>query len=308
MSLISCEIDFGDGGEFTIKQRDYLRSYVGVSNNPYDTPLSISRDRLAPKAGTRDRFDFGAWITDVSCDRRDGSLYVWDIQAKSTTEFDEDESENPLDMPAKYTLSSEQVVSTTRKNAKGEWIKNAVGTVIPLEKLESNWTFSVEKNVRSIGTGILDMNETINSSSVFIKGLLIPKHKLKISGLRGEEQTAVVRDQRIEYLTVHFDLNYRKDGWKVKYPNVDLVQYAKAKAVPKRDTNGRIVKVNGVVQYEAIAKTRVPILDDEGNPVTEPWPLDKNGYALPRNFKETDLVEYEEEIYTAKSFSNLPLV
>ena len=214
---------------------------------------------------------------------------------------------NPLAQPAKITPASDQYLTTTRKNAQGRWIRNAAGTVIPLEKEDSRWTFSVEKNVPFIPAFLMEMNNKVNSGSVFLKGLLIPRHRLMVKGIRGEEQTARLRGRRIDYVTMHFQLHYRREGYKVQFPNVDLVELAPEKLVPERDDRGRIVRENDRVRYQRLRNARTPILDENGEQRTEPWPLDRKGRALPIDFKQDQLVENEEEIYSQTSFDQLPL-
>jgi hypothetical protein len=308
MALISIGLAFSDTGTFELPfKAEYSRRYIARSNNPFDSPLSVVRDRLCPKPGQRDPIDPRAWITSVQAERRDGTDLVWDITVSSTTEFDPDDDENPLIRPAKITPASEQVVTTTRKNARGQWIRNTAGTVIPLEKKQSLWIFNVEKNVPFIPAAVMEMNEKVNSGSVFLRGLLVARHKLMVSGIRGEEQEARVRDQRLRYVTMFFQLHYNRSGYKVKYPNVDLVELAAEKLVPQRDARGRIVRVNRQLQYQRLRNARTPILDAESHPVTEPWPLDRQGRALPRDYRESQLIELEEEIYEQTSFDVLPL-
>ncbi len=308
MSLISCELALGDSGTFEHPEKaEYTYRYIGRSNNPFDTPLSIARDRLCPKPGDRDLFDPRAWITSVQAERRDGTALVWDITVSSSTEFDEDDDVHPLDLPAKITPASDQFLTTTRKNARGEWIRNTAGTVIPLEKEESRWIFNVEKNVPFIPAYLMELNNKINAGVVFLKGLLVPRHKLMIKGLRGEEQSVRFRSQRIEFVTLFCQLHYNRGGYRVKYPNVDLVELAPERLVPERDARGRIVRVNQEVQYQRLINARVPILDPEGQPVTEPWPLDRQGKALPRDYTQADLVELDDEVYEETSFDLLPL-
>lgn len=308
MALISLGPNFSETGSFDSPyQAEYTRAYVGLSNNPFDTPLSIVRDPLCPKPGQRDPFDPRAWITNVRPERRDQTSLVWDISVTATTEIDPQDDVHPLQQPARITPTSDQFLTTTRHNAQGNWIRNAAGTVIPLEKEESRWVFNVEKNVPYLPTYIMDLNNTINSGVVFIKGLLVPRHTLMLKGLRGEEQQTRYRGERVQYLTLSFQLHYHRHGYKVKFPNVDLVELVPERTVPERDQRGRIRRVAGEVQYRQLQHVRVPILDPDGEPVTEPWPLDRQGKALPQDYTESQLVELEEDVYEEASFDVLPL-
>lgn len=308
MSLIAIGPAFGDSGTFEPPTKaEYTRAYVGHSNNPYDNPLSIVRDPLCPKPGTRDPFDLRAWITSVQAERRDQTALVWDITVNASTEYDPDAEVHPLLQPARITPASDQYLTTTRKNARGEWIRNAAGTVIPLEKEESRWVFNIEKNVRVLPAFLMELNNKINSGVVFLKGLLVPRHTLMVKGLRGEEQETRFQGAKLQYVTLFFQLHYNRQGYKVRFPNVDLVELVPVRYVPERDTQGRIRRVNHQVQYQRLQRVRTPILDADGEPVTEPWPLDRQGRALPRDYTASQLVELEEDVYEEVSFDVLPL-
>ena len=308
MSLISIGLAFGDGGTFEVPNKaEYVRKYVAESNNRFDNPLSILRDRLCPKPGQRDPIDPRAFLRSVNPVRRDNSAFVWDITVNSTTEYDPDDEVHPLQRKAKITPSSDQYVTTTRRNAEGQWIRNTAGTVIPLDKEVSRWVFDVEKNVPFIPTYIMEMNNKINSGSVFLKGLVIPRHKLMVKGIRGEEQTETYRDQRVEFVKMQFQLHYQREGYQVKFPNGDLVELAAEKLVPERDARGRIVRENERVRYKRLRAARVPILDENGQPRTEPWPLDRKGQALPLDYTQDQLIENEEDVQEQTSFDLLPL-
>lgn len=306
--LVSIDLAFGDSGTFEPPGKaEYTRRYIAHSNNPFDNPLSVARDRLCPKPGQQDPLDPRAWISSVQAERRDQTARVWDITVNSSTESDPGEEVHPLALPARITPASEQYLTTTRRNGHGEWIRNAAGTVIPLEKEESRWVFSVEKNVPYIPAFLMEMNNKINSGVVFLKGLLVPRHTLMVKGIRGEEQEARFQGQKIAYLTLFFQLHYNREGYKQFFPNVDLVELVPEKLIPQRNAQGRIVRVKQAVQYRQLLAARTPILDAEGQPVTEPWPLDRQGRALARDYTPDQLVELEEDVYEETSFDLLPL-
>ena len=95
MALISCNLNFEDEGDFEFPAKaNYTWPFVGVSNNRFDTPLSVARDRLCPQMGRRDPVDPRAFVKNVNAKRRAKSHYVWDITVQSTTEFDPDEDES----------------------------------------------------------------------------------------------------------------------------------------------------------------------------------------------------------------------
>lgn len=308
MALISIAPDFGDGGQLALpNKRNYTLKYVARSNNRFDTILSVARDRLCPQLKSRCPFDPGAYVVSVDPTRRDQTLTVWDIAVGFSTELDEEE-ENPLEERAKITLKSDQFTRTTTKNSQGRNITTTAGSLIPVSIDDSNWVLSVTKNVRSIPLWLLDMNNKVNSGSVIIRGLPIPRRKLQIKGIVGSDESTRVNGERIDYVALSFELHYKRDGYKVRLPNVDFVQIVENKIRAKRDRfTGKPLLVNGLAQFETV-RERVPILIGEpGEKPSEPWPLDRDGKALPENYSPNQVLYIEEDVLEETSFANLPL-
>ena len=307
MALVTIGLAFGDSGAFELPVKaEYTRRYIGRSNNPFDNPLSISRDRLCPKPGQRDPFDPRAWITSVQAERRDATDLIWDITANSTTEFDPDEEENPLAQRARITLKADQYTRTTTQNAQGRSITTTAGSLIPVEIDDTRWVLSVQKNVRVIPAALLNLNNKTNSGSVAIRGLLIPRRKLQVKGLTGSEESVRVRNQRIDYVALSFELHYQREGYRVRLPNVDYVQLRETTRA-RRDRRGRPVLDQGRPVFETVTE-RVPILFGEPpERPSEPWPLDRHGKALPENYRASDVLYRDEDVLEETSFNLLPL-
>lgn len=308
MALVSIGLDFGDSGQFSLpSKRNYSRRFVARSNNRFDNPLSVVRDRLCPKPGQRDPYDPGAYVTSVEATRRDQTRIVWDIFASYSTELEQDE-ENPLAERAKITLKSDQYTRTTTRNAQGRSITTTAGSLIPVEVDDSSWVLSVTKNVRSIPLWLLDMNNKVNSGTVPIRGLLIPRRKLQIKGIIGSDESTRINGQRLDYIGLSFELHYKREGYKVRLPNVDYVQVVRNKTRVQRDRmTGRPILSSGLPVYETV-RERVPILvGDPAERPSEPWPLDRNGKALPENYTASQVIHIEEDVLEETSFLLLPL-
>lgn len=312
MALISFKPAFGDKGSFTGPNKGtFTSTFVGISNNKFDTVLSIAADPKVYKVGTRFRpYAANAVVTQVDPQRRDeiGNFKVWDIAVTASTE-EEVLVKNPLAEPAKISLSSDQYEMTTRKTAKGDWIRTTAGSIIPVQKEDSRYVLDVVKNVRSIPAYILNMNNTKNSGAVVVKGLVFNKGKLMVKGIRGEEATAELNGQTINYVVMSFQLHYRREGWTVKYPNVDFEEILFSWRAAIRDEYGNPRRVGGKLLYELLQKARRPILDLDGTPVKEPWPLDRQGRALPNKngIPQGQIIELEADVYTESNFNALPL-
>lgn len=306
MALVSIGLDFGDSGRFELfDRRSYVRKYVARSNNRFDNPLSVQRDRLCPRPGQQDPIDPGALFTSVEPTRRDGTSFVWDITATSSSEFEFDE--DPLSKPARITPSSDQYVTTSTVDAEGRPIMTTARTLIPIEKEASRWVFNVEKNLPYLPSWLMGMNNKINSGVVFIKGVIVPRHTLMVKGLRGEEQEARVNGRRVAYMTVFFSLHYQREGYRQKVPNVDLVEIGEEALVVRRDRTGRIIRVNQHPDYDRVVSARRRIKDENGQDRTEPWPLDRQGRALPLDYTADQVLYLDVDAYEETSFDLLPL-
>jgi len=306
MALVSIGLDFGDGGQFTHpNKRSYSRKFVARSNNRFDNPLSVARDRLCPKVGQRDPYDPGAFVTSVEATRRDQTLLIWDLGVAYSSDIEE-EDENPLDQRARITLKADQYTRTTTRNAQGRSITTTAGSLIPVEVDDTRWVLSVQKNVRVIPTALLNLNNKTNSGTVSIRGLLIPRRKLQVKGLTGSEESARIRNQRIDYVALSFELHYQREGYRVRLPNVDYVQLRETTRA-RRDRRGRPVLENNRPVFETVTE-RVPILFGEPpERPSEPWPLDRRGKALPENYQASEVLYLEEDVLEESSFNLLPL-
>lgn len=314
MSLRWLRLKFGDQGTFSVPYKnEYIRKYDACSNNRFDTALTISRDPLCPQRGDVDSEDINALVTNVVATRNDRSYYFWEVTITSSTDIQPDE--DPLKAPTKYTLNSEQYTRQTWKNRQGKYIVNTARDLLPMEMEDTRWVLDGEKNLKSIPTYILNMNNRVNRSAVFLKGLILPKGTVMIKGIRGEEQSVrqAIAGKDLEYVTMHFQLHYRPEGWKVTAPNVGLRELVR-RPVPSYSLNAQgLIAVdrdsNGNIKYRLTDELiQVPIR--RGSPpekVTEAWPLDKKGKALPDGYKLQDLIDISEDIYFEADFTQFPL-
>lgn len=315
--LISIGKKFADKGSFsTPGKSEFTTEYLGKSNNRFDVATSILRSRLCPKLGTIDKQsqDNRAYIKDMDIVRDGGNWFIWHITTLSTSEWDPDQDDNPLDRRARLVLSSDQYTIQTYTNTKGRLIYNAAGTIVPQAKEQSRWVMEVEKNVKILPEAIMRLNNKINAGAMYIRGVYFPRRTLMVKGIRGEEQTASLSNKKkLDYIAVRFQLHYRREGWKSKFPNVDLVEKKQVR-VPRiavlfdKKAIANTVAIPGNTNYVLLKEGRTPILDvTTGKPVTDPWPLDKNGLALPQGYKPTDIIMLEEDIYEEANLSILPL-
>ena len=311
MSLIGIGLKMGgDDSDYSVNSWTHRYRYLAESNNRYDTPTSIFFDRLVPQIGTIDRYSNNAVITNVKPKRSSESNFLWDIEVTASSLDADNPAINPLDEPAIIVPFSEQTTELTYRDRENKWIRNKAGTIIPVQRKVSNWIFSVKKNLPFLPDYMMEMNNTINSGFVYLSQLPIPRRRLMVFGVKGDPKSKTLTNGKLDYMQVSFKLLYNRNEFKVKYPNADIVQldYTQVPLYergpnniqqPVRDSKGR-------PRFEVV-KTRIPILDENKEKRTEPWPLDDQGRALPANYSFNDLIELEAEIYEEKSFSLLPL-
>lgn len=281
--------------------KEYTYQYYGVSNDASDRPADIRADRLVPKIGQRDEFDRECFVTHVSCTRRQRTTKIWDIIVlTSNAPEDEQDVDDPLAAPAAIDWHSENVTGKTSRDVKGKPLLTSSGSLVYLEKRYSTWIISVEKNLAAPPRSLLELNDKINNGTVLVDGIPFPRGKLQVQGLRiTRTQTATVGRRRVTYRPVAFQLHYKREGWKTKYPDVD---YTELVEVDERDKNGNLTGKK--------VKIRARILMGEPlEPVSEPVPL-KNGVAVRKKdgkYEQSDFTYLETDLDEEASFSRLPL-
>lgn len=304
--LIEVGLNFGDSGKFTNKGvRTYRRAFVGTSNNRYDHPLSIVRDRLCPKPGDRDPYDPTARLTDVEAVRRDETSFVWDIYADSSNDYEEDDI-NPLSQRAKVTIKTAQYTRLTTTDGKGRPITTTARSLLPVSIDDSYWVIAIEKNIPTLPNFLTTFNNKVNSGAFFLRGLIIPRRKLQCKALHASDEEASYQGRTIYYVKLQYELHYRREGFIIPQPNVDYVEL-KPGYVPKRNRLGQIEKDDstGKIKYVFKTKARQPILIG-GEKVKEPWPLDSSGKALPEDYTASQITQIKPEPYQEAPLTLLP--
>lgn len=303
--LIDIGVDFGDSGHFDTKGlRSYRRSFVGTSDNRFDHPLGIVRDRLCPKPGNRDPFDPAARVTAVDAVRRAGSLFVWDIAVAYSNQYEEQE-ENPLSKRAKVSIKTAQFTRLTTRDGKDRPITTKARSLLPISIDDSYWVIQVEKNIKTVPNILLNMNNKINSGAFFIRGIVVPRRKLQLKALNASDEEASYQGRTIFFVKLSYELHYRREGFVIPQPNVDFVEIGPG-YLPRRNRLGKLEKdSDGKVQYDFKENIRKPIIIG-GEKVKEPWPLDSKGRALPEDYKASEVTEIKPEPYKEAALGLLP--
>lgn len=325
MSVIRIGELFENSGSLRQREESGWRfRFQAESNNIHDRAYHILRSPLIPKPGDRDPYDPTAFVVNVDANRIDESKF-WEVEVETSSNFQEPD-ENPLNSPADISLDSEQFINYTTRDIHGNPILTSAGSLIPVPYEDSFWIFNVAKNLRTIPTFVLNMNNRINNGTVFLEGLTCAKKTLMVKGMRASE-TQRVRVSRsiVTFKRFTFQLHYNPNEWKTSVPNVDYVQLVQRKRprLKRRPTatdleTGDIYETRTVtsgfgagfakeILYEIRREREKILLGDPKEEITDPWPLDRQGRALPANYDPNDINYKEPEVIRQASFSLLPL-
>jgi hypothetical protein len=211
---------------------------------------------------------------------------IWNIRVGYTNNPD---LSNPLSEPAKINMKSQRQSGATLVDNKGRMMLNTAGVPFePQEKGETLIIISVQKNVADYPAWLLDYPDAINNDSVRIRKLTCQPHTLALTSISIPDY--IEQDKKARYLTLEFELTYRKSGWKTKVPSRGF-----SEKVWQTDRNGTRTVWNGELQ---------PIIGPNG-PISEPMLLDKDGVGI-RKPKPEDVVLLDFTIPDERPFNALP--
>lgn len=326
MSLKKLEVHF----DTTANSASSRRVFWAESNDINDDPEKILADPLCPKQGQRDPYNPAKIISDVTAEHRPKTTksVFWTITY--TSEIQQQSFTNPLGERAEITLDSETIETYTCFDKKNRAILNAAGDLVYIPIDDTRWIFNVSKNMERVPIELLQFNNAINDSMVTVGGLPCEKETLAVKNLRVSsiQEAQGFGGIIIEYVTVSFQLHYRRETWIMTYPNVgfnaifETPNYDMPKnfdGSPKYDyvnmdgeagkvTNGAQPKgFNGKrIKLRKIKEKRAIEIGGTRKPPTEPQVLDKDGKWLP-DAKPSDVIKLKAEVYQTRNFSALPL-
>lgn len=192
---------------------------------------------------------------------------------------------NPWDRPARITVTSESVEVPTFEKADGTpWVNTAGDLIQGLTRTENHIVFNISKDFEAstYPAWLLTYADAANDDTFSIKSLSIsPHYAMLLRPLFGEDQTEQVNGVTVSYVTGTFQIAYNPRTWKTKVYSRGL--------------------------YQLVSGKRVPCLDDDGDPMTEPVFLDANGVALPYPLNPANVVTVEGWNHELKPFAALPL-
>lgn len=206
--------------------------------------------------------------------------FAWDVSVDySTAPLSENEQdqdfENPLQRPTIITWGSEFVRRFTTEDKDGEPIWNtAADPYEPQEVDHTRWRISFRKNLATVPAWVTGFVNKVNSASVQIQGVTLAPRTLKLSGLAISELKV---QNEIPYFEVSAEMSYDPETWDLRLLSAGL-----------RESAGN------------------PVLDEDGDPVASPWPLDEDGGKIESPTAE-NVVWQTFKVYKEADFNQLPL-
>lgn len=193
--------------------------------------------------------------------QRDGTN-IFDITVEYSTAISK--PGDPLADPAEIEWETYDEIRQVHLDNEGRPLVNTAGSPIrDLTEPWSSWVINVRKKVGTVPRWILNYGNAVNSDSVRVDGVTFGPRELRLKrihlgGYSEQDET------RFRYLTMQ--LHHNPKTWDRFILNRGLYE-VEEKRVGRRQTTG----------LGAFVKTLVPILNDDGHPITEPQFLDEDG-------------------------------
>jgi len=226
-----------------------------------------------------------------------GGWKQWTVTANykiGTSGKEEDPpEENPENDSPVITFSSEIYQEPVFRDVNDKAVVNTAGDYFtnpaPMRDA-AHLVIKVKKNYLTAPEYVLTYQNSVNAESFSIEGLQVAEQTARIS--RFELSEVKVRGD-YSYRELSFEFHVHQDGWRSEILNAGLMQ-----------KGAEIDKDSGLVT-EILEDERVPCKDSDGEPVTSPVALDKDGLQIKDPSTDNCWFEYFQ-LYPEVDFSILP--
>lgn len=259
--------------------RVYTRAWNVLTSSSYDSAKTVLAYPSCPTVGAVHNSDLFAWCRSVTARNESFSKWMWRVEAQYSSE--RELSTNPLLDPAVITWGTELFQRPYVEDKDGDPIVNKAGMAFdpPPEGDDANWVVTVRKNVSAVPSWILTYRNAINSSQFTLDGVTIVAQAAKLQHIGiGEWQER----NGIYFRQLEFQIHLRA-SWKLSVLNDGMLQ---------KDPDDNTL--------------RIACVDDEGQPVPAPVPLNADGEQL-ANPTIANVILLDFEIYNEVNFNSLPL-
>lgn len=272
-------IDVGlTGDEMSTNQdnvREGTRTYLVVSNNPFETTLAVRLHPKVPKPFDRHPTEPGVYAKVPTVSRVTGNKFQWTVVVTYSSEV-RDRPSNPLARPPKISgdfVDHERPAHVDRN--KKPLLTTAGEPLSGVTTTDSDLILNIEKNLPGIPRWALTHNNAINDGAVRLGPVTFPKGTLKVRGIRFSD---IQWENDVPFIVLSFQLHFRRIGWKRKHVNA-----------------GRI---------ERTANGPEKITLEDGSYPNEPVLLDRSGRAPREKVKRKDRSGKEVDKFVLKQFNS----
>lgn len=281
MSVIKVVPVIGQGLSVDRQNVHEFEEPFNVIVTPGTSPLTVLRHPDVPKPYNQHPEFPAAYAGKPTIEQENLRLYRVDVPYTTKLEPGEKRGgipDNPLAKPVSISVRSTTVRELIQTDWEGYPLVNTAGDLIQgVEEDETLWQITAVKNVPPvIPSWFEDYGNAINKDSVRVRGKLVKKNQLKITGIELPDSEY---DNGVEYISLSISALYRKKNWERQFLNYGLRE---RKRVWNADTE----------KYDDTGIGPVVI---DGEAVTEPVPLDKDGRAFRDYLALTDppdVIEY----------------
>lgn len=211
------EVAQGRGGDGDDKGvRNYTRAWKAITDDRTDTPATIFQYEGCPQKYFPCPWDTTAKCLSVSVRNtaEDGDSRQWEVTAKYSSKFDDQQQENPIDRPVRQSLDFNVFRKVAERDINNVPITNSAGDK-PSEPVEIDAVHPIFRFVRNeasipVQTAI-DYNYKVNSDSFYGAAPGTCRMIIKC----GEKQT----ENDVSFYQVTYEVEYRPETWKVRFLN-----------------------------------------------------------------------------------------
>jgi len=301
MSVRVYEITGEEGKVSRDRVFEYVRRFKVDAGTPTARPNQILALADLPLPFERHPGDPRALADQPEIRQDEDNPQLWEVTIPYSSKIDDpEESENPLQRPAKIAFRREKFTRITVVDGRERLILNSAGDLVEVERDDNRLVISVQKNVPTVPRWIDAYSDAVNRDRIRIRGRVFKKGTLKFEGLSIPNRETT--ENSISYVPLAFELHHRQGGW--------------AELMPNRGFNERIIRDLKSDDGTAVGKSKrleKILVGDPPEPATEPVWLDKEGKAFRDSSGKVRMPDRREmillhvKIYPELPFRLLPI-
>jgi len=259
--------------------RTYTRVFKLETSSRSEGPYAVGSASGLPLIGSVHNEDSSAYCIDLT-PTNNNPWKGWIVTAEYSSA--REMAEQPQNDPIQITWSTEQYQIVAAKDRNGKPILNSAGDYFsdpPPMRDVSRRIVTIEKNMTSVPSWILDTQDAVNSSSFTIDGVTIGAGKAKVQRVSiGPKE---FRNGTV-YRKVGIEIHLQKNGWDLEILDCGF---------RKRNASHKLEKI---------------LSAGDGTDVTTPVPLNGSGAVLNNPTPDTTVFG-SYNVYPLFNFSLLPL-